>query len=47
MLKQLKPVFASIELHKIMVQFCYLKLYLGIETVCGCLLLQMARMEMD
>ena len=30
-----------------MVQFCYLKLYLGIETVSCHLLQRMARMEMD
>ena len=30
-----------------MVQFCYLRLYLGIETVSFCLLIRMARMDME
>lgn len=40
-------VFASIKFQKIMVQFCYFRLYLGTEIVSWRLLQQMARMNMD
>ena len=32
---------------KIMVQFCYSRLYLGTETISCCLCQRMARMDMD
>ena len=46
-----KLIWSSIHITsvpKIMVQFCYVRLYLGTETVsCRVLLLLMARMDMD
>lgn len=38
--------FASIKFHKIMVQVCYLRLYLSIETVFSRLLQRLARMDL-
>ena len=46
-IKNLKRVFCANCIAKIMVQFCYLRLYLGIGTVSCRLLIQMARMDME
>lgn len=45
--KKPKHFFQQLNSKKIMVQLCYLRLYLGTQTVSSRLLQQMARMDMD
>ena len=45
--KKVNFVFASIKFQKIMVQFCYFRLYIGIETVSCRPLQRIARMDVD
>ena len=48
LLEKLKRVFANINwIPKLIVQFCYLRLYLGFKAVSVPLLLGMARMDLD
>ena len=45
--KKVNLVFASIKFQKIMVQICYFRLYIGIETVSCRPLQRMTRMDVD
>ena len=45
--KKVNFVFASIKFQKITVQFCYFRLYIGIETVSCRPLQRIARMDVD
>ena len=45
--KKVNFVFASIKFQKIMVQFCYFRLYIRIETVSYRPLQRIARMDVD